>query len=81
MASVSIGELEFLPQRSRATRSTDAFARMVGAPVVLGFRYTEMKPGSYRVHVAWANRPVEFKLELTQKRSRRKLNSPRRVDS
>jgi len=71
MASVSIGELEFVPQRSRATRSTHAFVRMVGAPIVLGSRHTEVRPGSYRIQVAWGSRPVEFSLKLAKERARR----------
>ena len=81
MASVSIGELEFAPQRSRATRSTHAFFRIVGAPIVLGSRHTEVKPGSYRIPVAWGNRPVEFSLRLTQKRPRRQSDAPGRANS
>ena len=67
MASISIGELEFVPYRSRATRSTKGFTRGVGAPVVLGFPHKEIRPGRFKVAVIWGARPVQFTIRPTQK--------------
>ena len=66
MASISIGELEVVLYRTRATRSTAEFSRIVGAAFPLGFRYKEVRPDRFQIPVMWGSKPVEFKLRPTQ---------------
>jgi len=77
MASISIGELEVVPYRTRATRSTNGFSRTVGTPFVLGFRYREVMAEGFRIPVMWGADPVEFTLRPVQRHNPRYSSQPR----
>ena len=56
-------DLSFIPGPTRATRTTEDFARPVGTPFRLA-PINETPRGDYRIPITWSDEVVEFSLSL-----------------